>query len=129
MDAVMYGKERVNSKKKRLFATSFVQNGKEKSVHFIVHPDKNKQPVVFAILANVALCPKQTNLAKISLEKDKKGKKTNGFNVYERPKMGGIQPLRVQPSRAGRGGIWWRGRARGDIGAAAPGGHWNCFPT
>jgi len=51
----MYGKEKVNNKQKRLFDTSFIQNGKEKSTRFIIHPDKNKRPLVFAILADVVL--------------------------------------------------------------------------
>lgn len=49
----MRGKEKANSKQKRLFDTPFVQNGKEKSTHFIFYPDKNKRPLVFAILADV----------------------------------------------------------------------------
>jgi hypothetical protein len=51
----MYGKEKANSKQKRLFRISFVKNGKEKSTHFIFHPDKNKRPFLLAILADVVL--------------------------------------------------------------------------
>jgi hypothetical protein len=51
----MYGKEKVNSKQKRPFRISFIQNGKEKSTHFIFHPDKNKRPFLFAASPDVVL--------------------------------------------------------------------------
>jgi len=69
----MYGKEKVNNKQKRLFDTSFVQNGKEKATHFIFHPDKNKRPFLFAVLVDV-FRPNTEFVAKISVKADNIGK-------------------------------------------------------
>ncbi len=63
----MYGKERVNSKKKRLFGTSFIQNDKEKSILFVFYPDNNKRPFLFTVLADV----NRTTVAKISVKAGK----------------------------------------------------------
>jgi len=46
----MHGKEKANSKQKLLFNISFIQNDKEKSTLFISQPDRNKRPLVLAIL-------------------------------------------------------------------------------
>jgi hypothetical protein len=49
----MYGKERVNDRRKYLLGTAFVQNDQEKSILSIYHPGKNKGPLGFAVLADV----------------------------------------------------------------------------
>jgi len=54
IDAFMYANEKANNKKNRHFCTSFVQNDKGKSILSVFHPDKNKRPFLFAVLADSA---------------------------------------------------------------------------